>query len=149
MLRLLAASMAVSMVALALPAAADAAPDKEPPAASRVVTMKTRDEMLKLVTDAYARSPVASLVGKRDDHLQMVSFAELKGHGRHVFLAWYCPTSGEATCQVFVFAYEREKSLWRLQKEHHFHGTQDISVELTHDDRLILRDVKRKEIHVD
>lgn len=140
---------AAALVVLTLTSTAGAAPDKEAPAAATPATMKTRDEMLKIVVAAYARSPVASLLGKREDHLAAISFAELKGHGRHVFVAWFCPTSGEASCQVFVFAFDREKSLWRLQKEHHFHGTQDVSAELTHDDSLILRDVKRKEIFAD
>ncbi|WP_254508431.1 hypothetical protein [Anatilimnocola floriformis] len=75
-----------------------------------------------------------------------VDFAEFNRTGRSVFLAWYCPTSGEATCRVFSYEFNETKKEWKLLREQFFRGTQDISPEFTLDLRLRFRDVRGKEI---
>jgi hypothetical protein len=76
-----------------------------------------------------------------------VSTAEFHRTGRKLFLAWYCPTSGEATCQVHCYEFDTKAKAWKLLREQFFRGTQDISPEFTLDYRLRLRDVRGKEIY--
>ena len=73
-----------------------------------------------------------------------VETAEFERTGRHVLLAWFCPTSGEATCRVFSYEYSKEKKEWTLLREQLFRGTQDVSPELSLDLRIRLRDVRDK-----
>jgi hypothetical protein len=75
-----------------------------------------------------------------------VETAEFERTGRHVLLAWFCPTSGEATCRVFSYEFNKEKKEWLLLREQLFRGTQDISPEFSNDLRLRFRDVRNKVI---
>lgn len=76
-----------------------------------------------------------------------LSTAEFDRGGRRVLLGWYCPTSGEATCRVVTYQYDTKLERWTLIREQRFHDTQDVSVELPLDQRLVLRDVRGKEIY--
>ena len=102
-------------------------------------TAKTSAELRKTIQDTAPKllSP---------DRIP-VDFAEFNRGGRSVFLAWYCPTSGEATCRVFSYEFNEKKKEWELLREQLFRGTQDVSPEFTLDLRIRLRDVRNKEIY--
>lgn len=76
-----------------------------------------------------------------------LSKVELKQGDRKVLLAWYCPTSGEATCRIHTYEFSAEKKEWKLLREQFFRGTHDVAVELPADLRLRIKDVNGKEIY--
>jgi hypothetical protein len=120
------------LVALALSTAADEKPLGPAQA-------KTTAELVTAISERAPRFLTAAGLS--------INSAEFHRAGRRVFLAWYCPTSGRATCQVLCYEFDSKAKVWKLLRQHLFEDTQDISPEFTLDYRLRLRDVQGKEIY--
>jgi hypothetical protein len=72
--------------------------------------------------------------------------AHFERRDRQVFVVWYCPTSGEATCRVHAYFYDVARECWSKLTDQFFHGTHDISVELAPRKGLVFRDLDGKVI---
>jgi hypothetical protein len=128
----------MSLFLAAVLVCATPADDKNSPAKNDSIGPKeaqTTDEILKAIAPA-----VNSLV-KPDQALKLIETVEFNRRVRRLFAAWYCPTSGRATCRVHIYQFDAKKQVWELVTEHFFSGTHNVSLELPHDNRLVIRDV--------
>ena len=87
--------------------------------------VKSRDELVK----AFGRS-----IG-----FGTVQRAEFSRFGQQIFVIWYDPYSGAATCYLHAYYYDPSKSEWILFINRVIEGESDLSAELTSFETLIIR----------